>query len=122
VPTYEDANKLVYLDMVLHESLRLFPPVVTFVSRQLDETVTIDSKVIPAGVTVQVPVWNIHYDETYWPDPTAFDPERFSPENKKNLLPITWIPFGIGPRSCIGMRFSFIEVKLMLAKMVRLFR
>lgn len=57
---------------------------------------------IEKDVTVWVPVYSLHHDEKYFPNPDRFDPERFSDENKENIVPFTYLPFGAGPRNCIG--------------------
>jgi cytochrome P450 family 9 len=55
-----------------------------------------------------IPVWALHRDPKYFPNPSKFDPERFSEENKHNILPMTYCPFGLGPRNCIGKLNSFV--------------
>lgn len=62
------------------------------------------------GVSIMVPISGLHYDPEYYPDPEKYDPERFSDENKKNLTPYTYLPFGEGPRNCIGMFFNYLEL------------
>lgn len=63
---------------------------------------------------VWIPIYGIHHDPTYFPNPDKFDPERFSDENKHNIQPGTYLPFGIGPRNCIGSRFALMEIKTMM--------
>lgn len=60
------------------------------------------------GDTIILPFFNLHRDEKYFPNPNTFDPERFSEENKKNIKPFTYLPFGIGPRNCIGTFYFFL--------------
>ena len=115
-------NNLKYLDQVLCESLRLFPPVVTFTIREVDREIAVGSYTIPKGVSIFVPVWQIHHDPTLWPDPDRFDPGRFTAAARKEHHPMAWIPFGAGPRKCIGMRFALLELKLCLARIIRSFR
>lgn len=69
------------------------------------------------GLIIAVDVLSLHNDPEYWTDPDRFNPERFSSSNKIN--PLVYIPFGIGSRLCIGMRFALIEVKITLAKILR---
>jgi cytochrome P450 family 6 len=63
---------------------------------------------IEKGINVIMPVYGLHYDPDYFPDPYKFDPERFSDENKKNIKPYTYIPFGSGPRGCIGKSYGVL--------------
>uniref|UniRef100_A0A7E4VVQ3 Cytochrome P450 n=1 Tax=Panagrellus redivivus TaxID=6233 RepID=A0A7E4VVQ3_PANRE len=114
---YDTAMKLPYLNTVYKESLRLKPPVVTFCARTALEDVTIGDLHIPRGVSVSAPVHCIHWDEKHWPDPFKFDPTRFT--DGKQHDPLTWIPFGIGPRMCAGMRFAEMELKLTLVELIR---
>jgi cytochrome P450 len=65
----------------------------------------------PKDIHFFIPIWCFHYDPQYFPDPEAFNPDRFSEENRKNIDPDTYMPFGIGPRSCIGSRFALLELK-----------
>lgn len=67
--------------------------------------------VIDKGVTCILSTYGMHHDPKYFPDPERFDPERFSDENKHNIVPCSYTPFGIGPRNCIGSRFALLEVK-----------
>ncbi|XP_076369812.1 cytochrome P450 3A19-like [Tachypleus tridentatus] len=69
----------------------------------------------PSGMTVQVPVHHLHYDPSLWPNPEKFDPERFSPDNRPKINPLSWQPFGQGPRNCTDMPFAQMEVKHVLA-------
>lgn len=94
---------LSYLDMVTSEGLRKYP-LLHFLDREAGEnykfsatTVTIEK-----GTPIIIPMSGIHMDPDYFPDPGLFDPERFSVENKGNILPFTYFPFGAGPRNCIG--------------------
>lgn len=62
---------------------------------------------MPAKTVVLISVFSIHRDEKYYPNPEIYDPERFSDENKHKILPFSYIPFGVGPRNCIGKIFSY---------------
>lgn len=119
---YNTISQLTYLDKVFCEALRLFPPVVLFVTREAAEDAQLGDFHIPAGTNVQIPIWQIHHDPKLWPDPYRFDPERFEPELKKNRHPMAWIPFGSGPRSCLGIRFAMLEAKIALAKLLMNYR
>lgn len=69
---------------------------------------------IEKGVTFYIPIWSLHHDPLYFPDPDRFDPERFNDENRGNIDPDTYLPFGIGPRNCIGSRFALMEMKTII--------
>lgn len=71
---------------------------------------------------VEIPCIAVHRSEEYYPEPEKFDPERFMPENKHLLVPYTYLPFGQGPRNCVGMRFAYQEIKIFLAKLIRQFK
>lgn len=115
--TYEELNKMEYMDMVLSEVLRLYPPFVLH-----DRLCTKDFKFndgktkieFVRGDTLWIPAHCYHHNPDYWPEPERFDPERFSAENKGNINPAYYIPFGMGPRQCIANRFSLLEGKVAL--------
>ncbi|GBO37588.1 Cytochrome P450 3A18, partial [Araneus ventricosus] len=78
--------------------------------------------VIPKGTTVTVPIYAMHRDPEFFPDPEKFDPDRFSPEERAKRNPYTFMPFGGGPRNCVGMRFALVEVKVCLAYVLSHFK
>jgi len=118
---YEAVYKLDYLDAVLNESLRMYPPAWQ-TGRMSEEQVKLGNYTIPAKTSIQIPIYSIHHCEDYWPDHLKFDPERFSPENRSKIHPYHFMPFGHGPRNCIGMRFALTEAKITLAKVLLKFR
>ena len=71
---------------------------------------------------VCIPIYALHRDEEFWPEPDSFKPERFLPENKDSINQFAHLPFGSGPRSCIGMRFAMMEIKTILVKMLQKYR
>lgn len=77
---------------------------------------------IPKAGQVVVPIYSIHRDPTIWPDPEKYDPERFSSEVKKSRDPYLYLPFGTGPRNCIGMRFANMELKLVLVRTLKKYK
>lgn len=81
-----------------------------------------DKNVIKKDTHVLIPVYAIHYDPEIYPEPEKFDPERFSPENKAKRHPYLYLPFGVGPRSCIANRFAIIEGKAAVAHLVLNFK
>ncbi|XP_022108638.1 cytochrome P450 3A9-like isoform X2 [Acanthaster planci] len=119
--TYGVIHNMVYLDMVISESLRLFPPVV-LLERVCNETTRYNGLTIEKGLVLFISTWSIHHSEDYWPNPTQFDPERFNADNKANIKPYTYMPFGLGPRNCIAMRFALLEAKIALVRVLQQFR
>ncbi|KAM7314967.1 putative cytochrome P450 [Ixodes scapularis] len=113
--TYDGIQKLKRLDMLIAETMRLYPPVVLFVSRCCRQDTTIMGQFIPAGVNVLVPTWHVHHDPNLWPDPYRFDPERFA-DGRNTHHPAAYLPFGLGPRGCIGKRFALLEIKMAMYK------
>lgn len=118
--TYEQVFEMTYLDQVLSESLRLFPPVVTFIIREAAQDTEVCGVKIPKDTGILIPVWDIHRDPEQWPDPEKFDPERFSLASKRESTrhSMAYLPFGAGPRNCIGIRFGQLEAKLALARVI----
>ncbi|XP_035516593.1 cytochrome P450 3A30-like [Morone saxatilis] len=115
---YEALMQMEYLDGVVCECLRLYPPAARL-ERTAKETVRINGITIPKDMVVMVPVFALHRDPELWPEPEEFKPERFSKENKQNINPYTYLPFGVGPRNCIGMRFAVVMVKLALVEVLQ---
>jgi len=71
---------------------------------------------------ITIPIHAIHHNPDYYPTPHQFDPERFLPENKDKLIPYTYLPFGAGPRNCVGMRFALMEAKTVIANIITKYR
>ncbi|XP_036968017.1 cytochrome P450 3A40-like [Acanthopagrus latus] len=115
---YQVLMQMEYLDCVINESLRLYP-IAPRLERVAKATVEINGLVIPKGMVVMVPTWPLHRNPDLWPDPEAFKPERFSKENKETFDPYTYMPFGAGPRNCIGMRFALVMMKLALVEILQ---
>ncbi|KAL5022796.1 hypothetical protein ScPMuIL_001951 [Solemya velum] len=120
-PTYLSAMGLSYLDMFFSEVLRLYPPANRF-NRTAERTVVINGCTIPKGIDITVPVFALHRNEEFWPNPEKFDPERFTPEEKAKRNPYTYLPFGLGPRICLGMRLAQLEAKLAIIAILQRFR
>uniref|UniRef100_UPI0037E82D22 cytochrome P450 3A27-like isoform X2 n=1 Tax=Semicossyphus pulcher TaxID=241346 RepID=UPI0037E82D22 len=115
---YEALMQMEYLDSVVNESLRLYPPAPRL-ERAAKETVKVEGITIPKDMLVMVPVYALHRDPELWPEPEEFRPDRFSKENKQNIQPYSYLPFGAGPRNCIGMRFALLMVKLALVEVLQ---
>ncbi|KAL3185607.1 hypothetical protein MRX96_028875 [Rhipicephalus microplus] len=121
---YEGVQQLKRLDMVIQEALRIYPPVVLFISRRCVKDTTIMGHFFPAGVNIMIPTWHLHHDPTLWPEPFEFRPERFDPEGNGGLSkdPASFLPFGLGPRVCIGKRFALLELKMAVCRVLREYR
>ena len=116
--TTELISDLPYLDMVINESLRIYPPAY-IVNRVTKNDIILNGISIPKNLTIAIPIYGIHHNEKLWPDPEKFIPERFTPEAKAKRHPFAHVPFGNGPRNCIGMRLAIIEAKLALVKVLQ---
>ncbi|XP_071093713.1 cytochrome P450 3A8-like [Haliotis cracherodii] len=120
-PTYTEVTKLQYLENVFLETLRLYPPA-TRTKRVGAKDTTMNGYHIPAGLGIVIPVYAIHHDPEFWPEPEKFDPDRFLPENKHELHDYMWMPFGVGPRNCLGMRLALLEAKMAIVALLQNFR
>lgn len=120
-PTFEDLSSLVYTRMVLDESMRLYPPVWT-VSRMAMDDDSLGSIPVPSGTTVMVCPYAIHRRQDLWRNPEGFDPERFAPGTEKDRHRFAFLPFGAGPRTCLGNHFAIAEGVLALARVAQRFR
>uniref|UniRef100_A0A803W6V4 Cytochrome P450 3A n=1 Tax=Ficedula albicollis TaxID=59894 RepID=A0A803W6V4_FICAL len=119
-PTYNTIIQMEYLDMVVNESIRLYPAG-GWLERVCKRTVELNGVTIPEGMVVLFPAFVLHRDPQYWPEPDEFRPERFSKENKEGIDPYTFLPFGAGPRNCIGMRFALLVVKVAVVVLLQNF-
>ncbi|XP_068081654.1 cytochrome P450 6B4-like [Anabrus simplex] len=121
--TYEAIQKMEYLDRVVSETLRKYPPV-SILSRKctLDYTIPGTNVRLDKGTRVIIPVFAIQRDSRYYSEPEQFDPERFTEENKAQRHNCTYLPFGEGPRICIGMRFGLQQTKLGLVTLLSKFQ
>ncbi|XP_017479502.1 PREDICTED: cytochrome P450 6g1-like [Rhagoletis zephyria] len=124
--SYETITNLPYLGMVVDEVLRLYP-VLPMLDREhlpreednpFDLLPYYDYKV-PSGMAVYIPIFGIQRDPKYWSNPDTFDPERFSAENKKLHEPMAYLPFGTGPRNCIGSRIGLLQSKIGLVHILK---
>ncbi|UJR23768.1 hypothetical protein I4U23_026744 [Adineta vaga] len=113
--TYEKLNELHYLNMVINETLRMYPPFIRF-DRVASQDYQFGAYHIPKGTIINVPVYPIHHDPEVWPEPEKFIPERFLATEKAKRHPMAYLPFGDGPRNCIGMRFALLETKIGIVK------
>lgn len=112
---YEMLNEITYLDMVINETMRIYPPALR-TDRECNQDYTFKDMKIKKGTIWAVSIWSLHHNPNIWPEPEKFIPERFSHEGKKNRDNCAFIPFGAGPRNCVGMRFALMEIKMLLVK------
>jgi len=120
-PRHEDVANLPYARMVLEEAMRLYPPAHTL-GRQPIAADEVSGHRIPAGSTVLIVPWMLHRKPSLWERPDRFEPERFSPERAAARPRFTYLPFGAGPRICIGAAFAMEEGILILATMAQRYR
>ncbi|MFV2093011.1 MAG: cytochrome P450, partial [Hyphomicrobiales bacterium] len=121
IPTQDDLKDLVYTNAVVNETLRLYPPVPVF-SRQVLGRDEIDGIPIEPGSNMIVSPWLIHRHRLIWDRPSQFIPERFLPGQSRDRSKYAHIPFGAGPRSCIGAAFGEFETMIILASVIQRFR
>ncbi|KAJ1519326.1 hypothetical protein ONE63_004625 [Megalurothrips usitatus] len=111
-------NRLKYLERVLKETLRMYPITAIF-SRTLGEDLHLPAASTKQGLGVTVFAYQTHRDPRHWPDPERFDPDRFLPERSAGRHPYAYIPFSAGPRNCIGQRYAMLQMKAVLAALLR---
>lgn len=116
----EHISHLGYLRQVIDESLRLYPPFWVFSRSALSEDVIGDLK-INKGDVILISPYVMHHLDRFWENPEKFDPDRFAPETKKHYDKYLYMPFGAGPRICIGNHFALMEMQIVLAKIYHKF-
>ena len=118
---YDAIGKLQYLDCFVSEVLRIYTPVI-----RMPRVATADYMLehegreifVPKGTPLNLAFYAVHHDPEYWEEAPKFDPDRFLPENRHKIKQFSFLPFGAGPRNCIGMRFALVEAKLAIARLV----
>jgi len=121
LPTVEDLPNLPYTRKVMNESMRLFPPA-WILNRQVVEEYEVDGHVLPVGAAVLLFPYLIHRDPRFWPEPTRFDPDRWTPEADAQRHKFAYVPFGAGPRMCIGESFASMEIQVVVATLAQRWR
>jgi len=120
-PEYSDLAQLPYTRMVVDEAMRLYPPAWGFSRQALDDD-TLGGFQLPRGWLAFVVPYVLHRLPAYWKDPEAFEPDRFSPERSAERPKFVYLPFGAGPRQCIGNQFALIEAHLSVATLAQRYR
>ncbi|KAH8277871.1 hypothetical protein KR018_009444, partial [Drosophila ironensis] len=121
---YESMAELVYLDQIIAETLRLYT-VLPVLNRECVEDFVVPGNpkyVIKKGMPVLIPCAAMHRDEKFYPNPDTFNPDNFSPQRVKERDSVEWLPFGDGPRNCIGMRFGQMQARIGLALLLNDFK
>jgi cytochrome P450 len=115
-PEAESVERLEYLGQVISETLRLYPPI-HIGNRRTAGELTFNECTIPAGERLMYSIYATHHSAEHWEDPERFDPERFAPGNKYS--PYVYLPFGGGPRNCIGAAFAQVEARVVLSRILQ---
>lgn len=117
---FEHIRQLQFTRNVFRETLRLYPPI-TFIPRVALEATRIGKFKVKRGAMIMISPWTIHRNEAHWVNAQSFDPDRFSAEREHELVSGTYLPFGLGPRVCVGAAFATTEATLILAHLIRRF-
>ncbi|KAL1400041.1 hypothetical protein pipiens_007764 [Culex pipiens pipiens] len=111
---FESISMMTFLDQIVKESLRKYPPIPVLIRETTTHyQIPNSTTTLEAGTPIYIPVYAIHHDPELYPAPEKYDPERFSMNTKRD--PYTWIPFGEGPRACLGKQLSIMQAKIVLA-------
>ncbi|XP_064596751.1 putative cytochrome P450 CYP13A10 [Liolophura sinensis] len=116
-------NKLNYMELVIKEALRKNPFVVGVIARRCMSECTVGGIPIPKDALVAVDLWSLHFDKDYWGpiDTNILAPERFLDKEKEDVQRLAWLPFGIGPRKCIGSKLAMLQIKMVLVQLLQNF-
>ncbi|XP_008554599.3 probable cytochrome P450 6a13 [Microplitis demolitor] len=119
--SYDIVNEMKYLHMVIQETLRKDSPAGLLRRKSIQSYKLPGTNItLPAGTIVQIPIYSFHHDDRYYPSPETFDPERFNENEKRH--PMVHLPFGDGPKNCIGARFAIYQSKLGLISVLKNFK
>lgn len=117
----EHVGNLGYTRQVFSEAMRLYPPA-PIITRTASREFVLDGRVVPAGTVILVPIYAVHHHATLWAEPQRFNPERFAPSESAGRHRYAYMPFGAGPRVCIGNGFANLEAVSILAVLLRSLR
>ena len=121
-PGFEDVDKLPYVRMVIEEAMRLYPSFPLLAWREALNHDELCGMSIPKGATVAIIPWVVHRHRKLWQNPECFDPERFSPSRSAGRAHLAYLPFGAGPRVCMGAVFAMMEMVLILSTLAQRYR
>jgi cytochrome P450 len=121
-PSFDDVASLKYLEMAVKESMRLYPASSFLFGREAVQDVELGGYTLRRGSWIFIAPFVVHRDASFFPDPEKFEPLRFAPENAGTIPPYAYIPFGGGPRICIGNVFAIMEMVLVAATVLQKFR
>ena len=121
LPTADDIGRLGYTEMVLAESMRMYPPAWSM-GRQVLSDYEVGGYVVPAGSIILMSPWVMHHDPRFYAEPFRFDPDRWTPEAREARPKFSYFPFGGGPRVCIGEGFAWMEGVVLLATIAQKWR
>lgn len=120
--TYDCFQDMKYCSQVFDEALRKYPPVpILFRQSVRDYKIPETDFVLDKNMQVMINLYALHRNPKYFPDPLKFDPDRFALENKDKIVPYSYLPFGDGPRNCIGMRYGQLQSKIGLVSILSKF-
>ena len=120
--TYDSITSITYLDAFICEVLRNFPPLILIERTASRDVLLSNGTKVPKGTIIKIPIYNIQHNPEYFDEPYKFKVERFLPEKRNQIIAGSYLPFSIGPRNCIGMRFALMQAKLTLAKLLLNFK
>ncbi|KAF5292051.1 hypothetical protein FQR65_LT11317 [Abscondita terminalis] len=116
-----DLKRFLYMDRLIRETLRMFPPV-PFIGREITDDIKLEECILPAGCSVIINIIGLHQDPFVYPQPLKFDPDRFLKEQVAKRHPYSWLPFSGGPRNCVGSKYAYMSMKTVIASVVRKFK
>jgi cytochrome P450 len=117
----DDLDAMPFIEQVLEEAMRLYPPVGLLARTVLEED-ELCGRIMRPNDTIFLPIWALHRHEMWWDRPNAFDPDRFSPSIHARRNKYQYLPFGAGPRVCVGANFAMMQAQIILATLVQRFR
>ncbi|CAG5116014.1 unnamed protein product [Candidula unifasciata] len=117
-PSYDACLNLKYTEAVINETLRMYPPL-SLLTRENETSTTLNGINLPAKTGIAIPLSILGCDPEFWENPDEFNPDRFMENNTSRIDPLTFIPFGAGPRICVGMKLGLLEIKMALIQVLR---